>query len=190
LSSADHNQVTDAELLHRFVDGDDAAFTDLVVRHHESLERWVRRCVGPRAEVDDIVQETLMAVMSGAASFRGEGSARTWIFGIARHRISRQFRRHSAEPDSFETLEDLGLRAGWGDPELAASRTESVERVQHALNRLNPEAREVIVLRDIEGFTNPEAAEVLGLEIPAVKSRLHRARLALMADLSEDMTDG
>lgn len=187
---ADQNVETDAELLHRFVEGDDAAFTRLVVRHYESLTRWVRHSIGARPEVDDIVQETFVAVMSSAGSFEGDGSARAWIFGIARHRISRQFRRRVAEPETFEPLAELGLRAGWGNPELAASRTESIALVKEALGRLSDEAREVIVLRDLEGFTNPETAKVLGLEVNAVKSRLHRARLALMAELGEEVANG
>lgn len=182
----DDNAESDAELLHRFVEGDDAAFTELVVRHHDALRRFVRHSIGSRPEVDDIVQETFFAVMSSAASFAGEGSARAWIFGIARHRVSRQFRRRDSEPENFEPLEELGLHAGWGNPELAASRTRSIERVKEALSRLSEQAREVIVLRDLEGFTNPEAAQILGLEVNAVKSRLHRARLALMAELSEE----
>ena len=176
--------------MHRFVEGDESAFTQLVVRHYDALTRWVRHVVGARPEVDDIIQETFVAVMSSAASFDGEGSAKAWIFGIARHRIARQFRRRVSEPEVFEPLEDLGLRAGWGNPELAASRTESIERVEAALARLSEDAREVIVLRDIEGFTNPEAAEILGLEVNAVKSRLHRARLALMAELSDEVEHG
>lgn len=190
MASADDNEETDAELLARFVEGDEAAFVELVVRHHEALRRWVRHSIGARPEVDDIVQETLMVVMSEAASFKGTGSARAWLFGIARHRIARQFRRRVAEPESFETLGELGLRAGWGNPEVEASRAESVALVHAALDRLSADAREIIVLRDIEGFTNPEAAQILGLEVPAVKSRLHRARLALLAELSEEVDNG
>lgn len=187
---ADDRAEPDAELLERFVEGDDHAFTELVVRHHDAVTRWVRHSIGARPEVDDIVQETFVAVMSSAANFEGPDSARAWIFGIARNRIGRQFRRRVSEPESFEPLEDLGLRAGWGNPELAASRTESIARVKEALGRLSEDAREVILLRDIEGFTNAETAQILGLELNAVKSRLHRARLALMAELVEEVQDG
>lgn len=184
------HEPTDAELLRRFVDGDEEAFVQLVVRHFDAVERWVRHQIGARPEVDDVVQETFLAAIGAAESFRGADSARAWLFGIARHRIARQFRRRVDEPETYEPLEELGLRAGWGDPEAHTSRVESAEIVRDAFERLKSSEREVLVLRDIEGFTNPEAAEILGLEVNAVKSRLHRARLALMAELQQEMGDG
>lgn len=184
------NDQTDAELLARFASGEDEAFVTLVVRHQEPVRRWVRHHVGPRPQVDDIVQETFIAAMKSADAFRGDRSARPWLFGIAKRRIAREFRQRVAEPEAHEPLEDLGLRAGWGDPEAEASRAESIAIVRAGLERLTPAEREVVLLRDIEGFTNPETAEILGLEVNAVKSRLHRARLALMAQIRREADDG
>ncbi len=180
----------DDELLRRYASGDDDAFTEFVVRHHESVVAWVTRRIGSRPEVDDIVQETFMSVMSSASNFEGSSTARAWVYGIARNRIARQFRRRTAEPATFESLGELGLRAGWGDPEVEASRAESIAEVHRALKRLPDDAREIIELRDLEGFSNPEVAQILEMNVPAVKSRLHRARLALMAELNSEVADG
>ena len=174
---------TDSELLHAFAAGEDAAFVAFVQRHHAAVRRWVEHVIGSRPEVDDVVQETFAAVLRSPTGFRGDGAARAWVFGIARNRIAREFRKRVAEPDTFEPLDELGLRAGWGDPEAAAARAEEAGVIRAALQRLPEHAREVLLLKDVEGFTNPEVSEILGLAVPAVKSRLHRARLALMAEL-------
>ncbi len=178
-----YHDMNDEELLMAIDEDDESAFIELVTRYRRPLERFVGATVGQRAVAEDIVQETFLAVLDGAGTFEGSGSCRAWLFSIARHRIARQFRRRVGEPDTFEPLQELGLRAGWGDPEAGAMLGESRERIKDAFDRLDPEKRQVLILRDVEQWTNPEVADLLGLSIPAVKSRVHRARLALMAEL-------
>lgn len=156
----------------------------LVRRHHGCVRRYVSGVMGS-GDVDDVVQETFLAVLSGAGGYSGEGAVRAWVLSIARRKIARHFRRKVGEPARYDALEDLGLRAGWGDPELSACVRQRVEHLRQALARLPEASREIITLRDVEGLTGPEAAEVLGISLAATKSRLHRARLELMAQLRE-----
>lgn len=178
-----YRDMDDEQLLMAIDKDDESAFIELVTRYRRPLERFVDASVGQRAVVEDIVQETFLAVFDSAGSFEGSGACRSWLFSIARHRIARQFRRRAGEPDTFEPLQELGLRAGWGDPEADAMLGESREQIEHAFDSLDPAQRQVLILRDVEQWTNPEVADLLDLSVPAVKSRVHRARLALMAEL-------
>jgi len=177
----------EAELIERTARGDRAAFAVLVQRWRDPLFRYLRSVVPPQA-AEDALQETFLAVFRGAGGWRG-GSARGWLFGIARRKAARQRRRRAGEPAHTEPLEVLGGAAGWGttrDPEELASALEDRARLQAALDGLSEEDREVIVLKDLEQLTNPELAELLDLSLAAVKSRLHRARLRLMAELTQE----
>ena len=189
MTQPQHTEPTDADLLREVAAGASAPFVELVQRHHGAVNRFVRAAVGPRTEVEDIVQDTFMEALTSARNFEGSGSARAWLIGIARHRISRQFRRRVDEPEHFEPLDELGLRAGWGNPEAEAIHQEAAERIQEALDRLPRTSQEVLLLRDVEGFTNPEVSEILGISLASVKSRVHRARLSLMAELQNIRED-
>jgi RNA polymerase sigma-70 factor (ECF subfamily) len=106
---------------------------------------------------------------------------------VARRQAARTWRRRVGEPVDVVPLEELAAAAGLADdaadPERLAAAAQDHERLHRALARLAEAVREVIVLRDLEGFSGPEVASLLGVELGAVKSRLHRARLRLMAEL-------
>lgn len=173
---------TDAELLEAFVSGHEASFAVFMQRHLLPLQRWLRITLSEDADVDDVVQETFQAVVNQAHTFQGE-NARAWLFGIGRRKAYRLFRRRSGEPEHFVELDELALKAGWGNPESALHEAQDREFLKKMLRRLDAEAREVLILRDVEEFSTGETAQILGATIPAVKSRLHRARLELMAEI-------
>lgn len=181
---------SDAELLEAFVQGKEGAFVLFMQRHFLPLRRWLSLSLTEDADIDDAVQETFKAVIQSAESFQGQ-NARAWVFGIGRRKVSRLFRRRAGEPEHFSSLDELALRAGWGDPESILDQAEEREVVRRNLRRLDPEAREILVLRDIEEFSTLETAEILGLPVPAVKSRLHRARLKLLGEIrNEEVRNG
>lgn len=157
----------------------------LMERHRDAAWRVIRLRVSNDAVAEDALQETFIGVWRGAAAFHAEASVRGWILSIARRQAARTWRRRVGEPVETESLADLGKAAGWGgaDPERAAVLAERADHLHDALARLEPDAREVIVLRDLEGLSGSEAATILELSVPALKSRLHRARLQLMAEL-------
>ena len=175
----------DARILERVAGGDRAAFEAFVRRHRDTVRRYARAVAGDDDAAEDAVQEVFIAAWRGAAGFRGGTSARAWLLVIARNAVRRQHRRSAGEPPSFEPLETVALQAGWGrsPDDDWTDRLAAAEVVERGLAALGDDDREILLLRDMEGFTNDEAAEVLGLSLPAVKSRLHRARLRFMANV-------
>lgn len=165
----------------RVVGGDTAAFQALVVRYRGRVYHLALAITGERSAAEDALQETFLAVHRGAASFAGV-AFRAWLFTIARHEAARTQRRHTPIPMEDTTLEALGEAAGWGaDDELDAHAMKT--RLAGALARLSSEDREVLVLRDLEECSGEATAASLGLSLQAMKSRLHRARLRLAAEL-------
>jgi RNA polymerase sigma-70 factor (ECF subfamily) len=187
-------EADDLTLLRRAAVGDDGAFDQLMLRHHSSVHRFIRTLTTDDGAAEDALQETFVAAWRGTGAFRGDASVRSWLFTIARHAVHRQFRRPAGAPppDEVASLDDLGVQAGWGssDPEAAAIRSQRRETVARALESLDPEDRRVLVLRDVEQLTGEETAAVLGVTLPAMKSRLHRARLRFAARLREEVIDG
>ena len=135
-----------------------------------------------------------MQVFRGLAGFEGRSKFSTWLFRLATNVCLMRIRHRETEPSKLLPLEDYlpKLEEGdspqmmdWADrPEDALLSKESREKMMEALDKLPPEYRAVFILRDIEGFSNAETGESLGISVAAVKSRLHRARLALRGMLA------
>ena len=174
----------DADLLARSAGGDTRAFEVLVARHGGPVLRFLRS-LGAGADAEDLVQETFLAAWRSAARFRNEGSVRSWLFTPARRRAHRAWRRAASERDN-QPLSELAEAAGWGHSGLRADlETRLTDRLllDQALERLAPADRASLLLVDAEGLSLAEAAQALDLSLPAMKSRLHRARLRLAAQL-------
>ena len=178
----------DTELLERTAEGDRRAFERFVEAHEGAVLRYVRTRTSDPAVMEDALQETFIAAWRSAHTFRGPGSARPWLLTIARNAVRRQYRRPAGAPDGFEPLDAVAVRAGWGrDPDDAwTDRIAAAQVVERGFRALSPDDREVLVLRDLEGFGNEEVAELLGLSLAAVKSRVHRARLRFMESVRGD----
>lgn len=157
--------------------GDAAAMEAILTAVTPSVERFVRRMC-PGAEADDVLQETLLAVLTHLDRFEGRSALTSWVFALTRSACSRRHRGQKNQPhdgdDAVAEMPDAGA-----DPEARAADTELTGALTRALATLGDEHREVILLRDIEGLTAPEAAAALNLSVDALKSRLHRARAAL-----------
>ena len=173
-------------LLLAVAERDRAAFDAFVVATRQGVMGLLRRLVAP-SSVEDALQDAYVAVWRSAESYRGEASAKSWLYGIARRRAARTWRRRAGEPMAMVPLHELGAQAGWGrDPESLTQAHEDADRVHHGLDLLSEHDREVVVLCDLEGLSGPEAADVLGITPNATRVRLHRARLRLMAVLQEE----
>ena len=192
MPTTDQERLTDDVLLRQSGAGDADAFGTLVERHQASVFRFINTLGLRGPDAEDALQETFLAAWRGAGGYTAAGSARSWLLTIARHSTHHLRRRHAGQPsrmEPLEPLESLALRAGWGARDTAAiaeSRADAREIVERALERLGAEEREVLLLRDIEGFSGEEAARMLHLPLPAMKSRLHRARIHLAALVRED----
>jgi len=162
--------------------GDDDAMARLLERHAPAVYRFgVKMCRDPE-DAKDVVQDTLLAAARGLRDFRGGASLSTWLFAIARSFCIKKRRQRAGAPREMLSLEstDAGAVAAAGArPDEAAVDHEMAAALDAAIGALEPMYREVLVLRDVEGLTAPEVAEVLGIGVDAVKSRLHRARVAV-----------
>ena len=170
----------DEALVARCAAGDRAAFDRLVDRHGAALYRFARRRCGAGASAEDALQEGLLAAWRGAATFRGEASARTWLFQVVLHACRRGTRRRAGEPAVHEGMEEAAaLPSGEPAADARVGARQVTAALEQALAALPEESREVLLLRDVEGLPGDEAAAVLGIGLAAMKSRLHRGRLEL-----------
>ncbi len=184
----------DALLLAASASGDTSAFDRLVVAHAEVLHRFAHSLGVRGADLDDVLQDAFVSAWRSASTFRGDGSVRSWLLTIVRNAVRQRQRRehgdrqHWAPLESAESLESVADRAGWGRTDGGSAR-DARELVMRALALLAPEDREILLLREIEELSGDETATTLNLTVPAMKSRLHRARLRLAAavrDLEAD----
>lgn len=164
--------------------GDATALEQLIAQHQAQLYRFsMRMCRAPE-DAEDVLQETLLSLARGVRGFRGGSSLSTWLYTVARNHCIRKRRRRAGageeQPmDGHDEGSALELADAARSPEAEVAGREVEAALERAIAALEPGYREVLVLRDIEGLTAPEVAEVLGLGLPAVKSRLHRARLSV-----------
>jgi len=173
---------TDEALVRLAAAGDRHAFGRLVARHHGPLHRFSARVCGGSREAEDALQDGLLAAWRGAATWRGDAPARTWLYQVVVNACRRRHRRRAGEPDRPEAEDAAAaVAAPRSGPEAQVGAREVGRALDLALAELAPEAREVLLLRDVEGLSGDETAAALGLGLPAMKSRLHRARLELKA---------
>lgn len=166
--------------------GDPHAFDALVASHAEAVHRFAHSLGMRDDELDDVLQDTFVSAWRAAAAYRGDGTVRSWLLSIARNAVRQHRRRrhgeqqHWAPVEMAESMESVADRAGWGRTD-GGTAGDARELVVRALAQLDREDREILMLREIEEFSGEETAHALGISMPAMKSRLHRARLRLAA---------
>ena len=172
----------DAELLRRVADGSTAALEELYRRHAPWITlRLTRRCADSSL-VDEVVQDTFVAVWKGARRYTGSGEAAAWIWGIAIRRLVDGIRRRPPSTNALAPwMEELTVMESAEDRVLVG--------LQHgdlagALGRLSPELRAVICATVLDGLTTREASRLLGIPAGTVKTRMMRARRQLRKELA------
>jgi RNA polymerase sigma-70 factor (ECF subfamily) len=175
---------SEAELIRRCVSGEDAAWEDLVKVYTRRVFTVCYRFTGTDGEAQDLTQEVFLRVFKTLKTFRsGEGSFSVWLNRLTRNLLIDHYRRTRLEraTDSIEdqllTLEQTAAGSGRADSMLAGR--EASELLQGALQKLSPDLRETVILRDIEELEYREIAEVLNVPEGTVKSRLNRGRADL-----------
>jgi RNA polymerase sigma-70 factor (ECF subfamily) len=165
--------------------GDARALEALLERHEAQVYRFGMKMCRDTEDAKDVLQDTLLAMARGVRDFRGASSISTWLYTIARSYCIKKHRRSKFAPEEERSLDtDVSAEAtDLVDPRAGADEAlvgKQVERaLEEAIAGLEPMYREVLLLRDVEGLTAAEVAEVVGVSPQAVKSRLHRARLAV-----------
>lgn len=173
----------DSTVLNAARAGDARALELLLERHQAQVYRFgLKMCRNPE-DARDVLQDTLLAMARSVRDFRGASSISTWLYAIARSFCIKKRRRGTFAPAEVRSLDtDAAAEArrpadpGRGPDEVMLDK-EIAHALDEAIGTLDPIYREVLILRDVEGLTAPEVAEVLGVTVDAVKSRLHRARL-------------
>ena len=177
---------TEAGLLDAARAGDRAALSKLLERHQQKVFGFGVKMCGDSEDAKDIAQDTLLTMARTVRDVRGDASLSTWLYTVARSFCIKKRRRTKGAPAFHEQLDQV-TRDSASEPSMTPEQAllgrEARETVASALDTLDPEAREVVVLRDVEGLTAAEVAEVTGVSVAAVKSRPHRARTALRTHL-------
>jgi RNA polymerase sigma-70 factor (ECF subfamily) len=173
-------------------EGDARAFSTLVKRYEAKIFRLAQHITQNREDAEDVLQETFLKAYEHLGQFQGNSKFYTWVVRIAVNQALMKLRRRRTDnsvslDETIDTGEDTVTReiAAWGeDPEQQFSREELGEILDGAIQSLAPAYRSVFLLRDVDDLSTEDTAEALGLSVPAVKSRLLRARLQLREKLT------
>jgi RNA polymerase sigma-70 factor, ECF subfamily len=181
--------LTDEQVVTRVLAGQTTLFEILMRRHNERLYRAARAILRDESEAEDVMQQAYVNAYSHLRQFHGRSAFATWLVRIAVHealtRVRRRGRYTTVDPDRPSEPELAELAVAAPDPERQAFAGELGVLLEAAIDRLPDGAREVFVLRQVEGMNTQEVAEVLGVSEAVVKTRLSRARAALRRDLCD-----
>jgi RNA polymerase sigma-70 factor (ECF subfamily) len=183
-------QVRDEALMAQAASGDLAAFNEIVVAYQDFLFAVVVRVVGDREAAADAVQDAFMHAWRNVRSYRG-GLVRGWLARIALNAATDVLRRRKRRPsEPYPEWEDDEWQPASGpatDPEHEVTRRARGRALAAALLAITDDQRRAIVLYDVEGFDYPEIAQMTGVSLGTVKSRIHRGRLALRGCLADQL---
>jgi RNA polymerase sigma-70 factor (ECF subfamily) len=175
----------DLELVRRISAGDERAFEALYARHAQSLLAYAQRLLGERGAAEEALQDTFVALWRGADSFEERSTVRTWLFGICRRQALQRLRRRTAPAQPIESAPELPSDAP--NPDAVVLARADAAAVAAALATLSAIHREVLDLVFGAELSHAEVAEVLGIPVGTVKSRLFHARAALARALPADL---
>jgi RNA polymerase sigma factor, sigma-70 family len=176
---------SDLDLVQRIAAGDERALEELYARHAQSLLAYAQHLIGDRGAAEEALQDTFVAIWRGAASFEQRSTVRTWLFGICRRQALRRVRPAAAATQPIEEVPELPSEAPSPDAVVLARADASA--VAAALATLPAIHREVLDLAFGAELSHAEVAEVLGIPVGTVKSRLFHARAALARALPVDV---
>ncbi len=172
---------------------DPAAFRQLVETYSPRIYNLALKMLADPDLAEDVLQETFINAYRAIDRFEGRAHVSTWLYRIAHNAVLMRLRKEKNAPQ-IQSLDDeaetLHVTGGWDEtPEHRLLQAELGQKMDEALASLSEALRAVFVLRDVQGLSTAETAEVLDLSQTAVKSRLHRARLTLRAQLAPYLQD-
>lgn len=180
---------SDEELVRRAARGDREAYGLLVERHCGRVVKTLYYRVGDRDEAEDLAQEVFVRAYRGIGDFKGEASFGTWLYRIVHNTAASYFVARGARKragvrvplDACPEAETAPARNA--DPQAVAMGRELKDAIEQSIRELEPDMREYVVLRDIEGRPYEEIAAIVDMPLGTVKSRIHRARLLIRRSL-------
>lgn len=185
--------ITDEVLIEKAKTGDNSAFEELVKKYEKKIYNLAFRLTGNPDEAGDVLQETFLKTYHSLNRFKKEANFSTWLYRIALNIVLMKKRKEKGKVfESIDTPlftpegEMIKEIPDWSNnPEAEIENKEVKNILNNALASLPEEYRAVLILRDIQRLSNKEVSEILKISIPAVKSRLHRARLFLRSEVSK-----
>lgn len=162
------------------------AFETIVEEYSSFVYNVAYRMMGEPEDAEDVAQEAFMSAYRAFGRFRGDSKVTTWLYRITVNAALMKLRKEKRARTLTRTgLEDVDI-GDWDEtPEKLAANAELGEKLQEGISYLPPDLRAAVVLRDVTGLSNSEAAEALGITVSSIKSRLHRGRVLLRQHLSE-----
>ena len=177
--------IGDAECVRRVQQGDTDSFEVLVRRHEKAIFNLVYRLLGNYDEAAEVAQEVFLSAFKSIHQFRGEANFSTWLYRIGLNHASTRRKSLQTSQQRHIPLDGTEVIAeGAVDPAKNVEHKEIQQRVQQALNSLDPEDARIVLLRDLQDIPYEDVAEMLDIPVGTVKSRLHRARQALRTSLA------
>jgi RNA polymerase sigma-70 factor (ECF subfamily) len=185
-------QVDEATLIERVKNGDQEAFEDLVSRYENKVYRLAIKLTRNETLAEEVMQEVFLKIYEKIGTFRGESALSSWIYRIAANasfaKLNLEKRHQHADIEETMPQAEIALQDRQDStlelPDRPLLTNEALSVISRAIERLPEDFRVVLTLRDVEGMSNEEVARILDLSVPAVKSRLHRARLLLRKRLA------
>ena len=188
---------TDSELVSKAQKGDTQAYSELVERHESKVYGLCLKMLGSPEDAEDCLQEVFIKAFEALPGFRQDAKFSTWIYRIATNACLMRIRKKKLDTVPIDKPVTIGHESvprqipDWTtDPSSDVMNEELSTVLTKHINELAPDNRIVFVLRDIHGLSTDDTASVLGLSVPAVKSRLHRARLFLREKLTDYFSRG
>ena len=187
---------TDQQLVQRAQRGDLRAFDLLVLKYQGRIVALVGRYVSDAGEVEDVTQEAFIKAYRALGKFRGDSAFYTWLYRIAANAAKNHLVAKGRRPGADATIEDAegfdegGMLSESASPEALAMGGELAEVVESALNALPDELKAALMLREFDGLSYDDIADVLGCPVGTVRSRIFRAREAIDQRVKEQISGG
>ena len=187
---------TDKQLVQRAQRGDLRAFDLLVLKYQGRIAALVSRYVSDAGEVEDVTQEAFIKAYRALGKFRGDSAFYTWLYRIAANTAKNHLVAKGRRPGADATIEDAegfdegGMLSESASPEALAMGGELAEVVESALNALPDELKAALMLREFDGLSYDDIADVLGCPVGTVRSRIFRAREAVDQRMKEQISGG
>jgi len=185
----------ETELIKKAQEGDRNALAKLVKQYEQTVYNFAFKICRDKERAEHTMQETFLSMVKSIKQFSGKSKLSTWLYTVVSNHclmMARSNKKHlHTSLDDEDALIDEKSITDWNiSPEKLAENGELNEILNEAINKLPPDYRVVFMLRDIQGFSTEETGEATNLSVPAVKSRLHRARAFLRNELNNTFSYG
>lgn len=187
------NYMNEENLIELAQAGDKKALTEIVKKYEQTIFNFAFKICRNKDKAEHTMQETFLSLMKSLHQFGGKSKLSTWLYTVVSNhclmmaRTGKKF-QNSVSFDDDESLIDEKNIADWSvSPEKIIENNELKSLLDEAIEELPPDYKVVFMLRDVEGLSTEETAEIVNLSVPAVKSRLHRARAFLRNKLNESL---